>query len=206
MDVDALREELLEMEWNELRTKARVEYGIQLLPEYKKVDVVNKILASVYSSGDKTGNVMAPKGDTVRAGYARIMLLDSQDEPDPFYINVNGYSASIPRNIEVEIPHEILPSLDAMTYRGLKPDADGVFKPYIKRRAPYTVLQKDDSVPSGKLKFTARRDQSLEKKRRYFDKYNQWPTDGEIKEHIRVNGIKDLFPEGVKSGNVPVAG
>ena len=199
MDVDALRNELMEMEWNALREKAKTEHAIKVLPEHKRVDLVNMILSQVHSGKDS--GVYVPKGDKVRPGFARIVLLDAADEPNPFYVNVNGYSATIPRNVEVEVPHELLPSLDAMTYKGLKPDESGVLKPYIKRRAPYTVVQKDDSRPSGKMKFVERRERALDKKRRYFEKYDIWPTDGELKEHLKVSGIKDLYPD----GHIPAA-
>ena len=192
MDVEALKNELMETEWRELLKRARVEYQIKVLPTDKRVDVINKILQR--SANSPAPAVSVPKGDTVRPGYARIILHEVAGEPDPFYIHINGYNATIPRNVEVEVPHEILPTLDkCLVYKGSAPDADGVQTPYFRRRATFTVIQKDDSVPSGKLQFTVRREKSLEKKRKFFDKFDFWPTDGEMKEYLRTAGRDSLY-------------
>lgn len=202
MDIETLKNDLLSMDGNDLKTKARVEYEIKILPEYKKGDIVNLILEKVY--GGNTPAVELPKEGKVRPGYARIELLDATDEPDPFYVSVNGYSATIPRNIIVDVPHELLGALDDMTVRGQRPDENGVMIPYIKRRAPYRVYDKDDSVPSGKFGWSLRREKSLEKKRLYFEKFGIWPTDGEIKDYIRTGGMDRLYPQG-KVNDVPTA-
>lgn len=202
MDTDALRTELQEMNGNDLKTRARTEYGIKVLPEHTKVDIVNLILGKVYSGGAEPA-VHMPSGDKVRPGHARITLLDSQGEPDPFYIDVNGWRATIPRNVEVEVPHEILPTLRGLVYKGAIPDENGVLKSYVKHRAPFTVHQIDDSVPSGKLKFADRRERALEKKRKFFEKFDVWPTDAEMQEYLRTAG-RDALYRG-SSGNVPSA-
>lgn len=194
VNIDTLREELEALDGNTLKTKARTEYGIKLLPEYKKTDIINLML-EVANRGGSTGVILAGDGP-VKKGHARITLMDSEGEPDPFYICVNGYSATIPRNVPVEVPHEILASLNSMVIKKLIPNDDGKFSVVTKHRAPYTLHEVDRSS-SGKLPYTERREKNLAPKRAYYAKYGYWPTDGELRTHVAQHGIKDLINDDV---------
>lgn len=191
-DIESLKEELMETEWKTLLKRARVEYQIKVEPSHKRVDVVNKIIERVASGVIPSAYV--PNGGKVRPGFARITLHEVANEPDPLYIHINGYNATIPRNVEVEVPCEILPTLEkCLVYKGTAPDAEGVMTPFFRRRATFTVHEKDDSQPSGKLPWTQRREKSLEKKRKFFEKFDFWPTDGEMKEYLRTAGRDALY-------------
>lgn len=192
MDVDNLREELEALEWNQLRNKAKVEYDIKLLPEHTRIDVTNLILQKANGSRAAPAVELPREGEKVRPGHARITLLPVPGEPDPFYVCINGWPATIPRGIEVEVPHEILPSLDSMSCDFMAPDGGGIMRRVRHKRAPYQVHEIDKSVSSGKLPFTGMREKQIADKRAYDKAYGRWPTDTDMRDFMRSGGAEIL--------------
>lgn len=189
---EELRKELDDMEWNALRQKAKVEYGVKILPEHKRLDIMNLILEAAANNRGGPNVTVAVEGRKVKPGYAKITLLPVPGEPDPFYVCINGWSATIPRNVQVEVPHEVLPSLDSMSCDYTVMDANYVLTRVRHKRAPYQVHEIDDSVSSGKLPYTQQKERQLEDYRAYVELYGRWPTGEDLRDLYKSGGAETL--------------
>ena len=79
-------------------------------------------------------------GKTVTVKFMKV----KDSEPDPIFVGVNNYQASIKRGSEVTIPEEVFEILEGAVYKDLEddPDRPGAKIEVEKQRYPYNVISR----------------------------------------------------------------
>jgi hypothetical protein len=157
----------------DLRKKAVNNFGLKLTREYSKEDIVNLIIK--VSQGT---NFAQESSGELKPGWARIKIhKDRNSTQDMVFFNCNGYQALIPLGIEVDVPIKVLEILDhAEEMRITKLDDYGNPQWGMEISYPYTLLGKLDG-PDPKPGYEVMRERKIAGKKKFFQKYGQYPTD-----------------------------
>ncbi len=196
MNKEELTLELNTFDIGELRKKAAKEYGIKLLPEYTKADIIGLIV------GKATGNTkfvtdtspLAQKNE--KYGWSRIKVILGRDATSNTHCQAahNGFQFSIPYNLEVNIPTvtaEYLTTKKSPVPKQSE-DGNGTIIEYEDRWIVQFIEknygpngERDYIPPSERGKYwNSVREAKLAKKRKFFEEMGYWPTDKGLKEHM----------------------
>jgi hypothetical protein len=192
MEPTEFRTELEALSWGELRAKAAKDYGIRILPEYKRDDIVRMIV-------DKEGGATKYVTDRVdldtkksRYGWSRITVMPGRHETDTHCRAChNGYQFAIPYEVAVNIPTVTAEYL--MTKKVPVPRQNDLGQTEVKYEPRWIVQfeernygpngEKDYLPPEASSKYwNGAREAKLRIKRAFFSKYGYWPTDKVIAE------------------------
>lgn len=126
-------------------------------------------------------------------GKARVIVHRNPDpnaKNSPVHIGVNGYIVSVPRGIEVDIPIPFVEALKnavtiEMRQQGetSRENPGGVYKDEARNSYPYQVIA---ATPGEFINPHDNRAAKYAAKKKYFDEFGSWPTDGELKEVQKV--------------------
>lgn len=122
-------------------------------------------------------------------GKARI-IIHRDPRPDnknsPVHLGVNGYIISVPRGVEVDVPIPFINALkNAKTVEVVqqgessRENPGGIYKDEARDSYPFQVLA---VTPGDFINPHDSRAAKYKAKKKYFEKFGAWPTDGELKE------------------------
>ena len=209
------REQLNSMEWADLRRVAAKDYGIKLLPEYKKEDIVRLILDQ--NSGPTkfvVPDVNAIEEDD-RFGWSRVKIMknSSQDYGTHCRACHNGFQFAIPYGVEVPLPTVTAEYIErkmkpkykeesiASELIGSLEDGSGLEPRWIVQfyEKNYGPNGESDYIPKKERHkyWNGQREARLSVKRNFIDRFGFWPTDKVLKEYMRA-GMFDRMRQEAK--------
>jgi len=177
-----IRDKLEEMTMPELRQAASKQYGIKLLREWTKEDIIDQIVAHM-SKGEFA---QIAKGDNrPEPGWARIRLMPQAGQGNiPVYLSLNGYEIYIPWNVQVDVPIKVVGVLQDAIESRPENEGEGADIHRVDRETQsyvYTELMRTDG-PDPRPGMETVREKKLAAKREFSEKYGFWPKDSDIKE------------------------
>lgn len=198
MNLETLRQELDALPWNDLRKRAR-DANIGLLPEHKKEDIIQMLLAKAKST---TMFNEANKDAPVPAGYVRININQGYGTSNGYVqgeeaveMSVNRRFFTIPRGVPVDVPKYVANALRDSNCLSVECNEKTNYRKTVKmvQSYPFSVITEG---PPGEVKdkFAARRRTNLRLKERqdYFRKHGRFPTEREMKE-IKGLPVRDFY-------------
>lgn len=181
--LDNLRDELENTPMGELRSIASRKYQIAFNPKSTKADIIYAILEKV-----KGGEAVQAFG-AIQPGYARIKLHQTGERSDAdVIVSINGYTAFIPMNKEVDVPIKVLDGIlrvaEEVNYAALKdyrPDGDGDnVKATRTYSYPFSVLGINPGPDPRPTAWETARERMVAQKRAFQESEGYWPSNKKI--------------------------
>ena len=194
--MEELRNELAKLDLPELRKKAAKEYGIKLLPEYSKDDVIQLIVGKASGNTKFVTETTPLEAKNEKWGWSRIKVIRGRDATNNTHCQAahNGFQFAIPYNLEVNLPTvtaEYLTTKKSPVPKQSE-DGNGTIIEYEDRwivqfiEKNYGPNGEKDYIPKserGKY-WNSVREAKLAKKRKFFEEMGFWPTDKALKDHM----------------------
>lgn len=128
-------------------------------------------------------------------GKARV-LIHRDPSPNhknsPVHVGVNGFIIAVPRGVEVDVWHPFVEALKNAISTELnqtgnenRENPSGIYRDEQRTSYPFQVLS---ITPGEFINPHDNRGAHYAAKKRFFDKFGSWPTDGELKE-VKKNDI-----------------
>lgn len=170
---NALRLDLEENTLQELRTKAKKVYGIPVLRDHNKDDLIRLILGEA----DKFDFAVESAGD-LKAGWSRIKLQPTTGRSSSqVYLNVNGRSFAIPVNVEVDVPNKVVGVLNDAVESLPVTDQDSRVTGFSDNLSyPFTLIESKPG-PDPRPGNEVQREAKLKAKRAFEEANGYWPSD-----------------------------
>lgn len=195
-DERSQEDSLSDLSMADLRKYAKLT-GITSQRDWTKEDYVDAIKRKLAPSNGAVQLVVDP-GLGLKPGHARVLI---HRDPTPghsnraVHVGLNGRFYAIPRGLEVEIPRPFLSCLsDAVTTyteQDQAPSRDnpgGTFRENSRLSYPFQVIAVD---PREYVMEDARSRHYADRKA-FFDQYESWPTEGELKEWKKARINRDM--------------
>ncbi len=194
--MEELRNELSKLDLPELRKKAVKEYGIKLLPEYTKDNIIEVIVGKASGATKFVTDTVPLDNKDDKYGWSRIKVIRGRDATNNTHCQAahNGFQFSIPYNLEVNLPTvtaEYLTTKKSPVPK-MSEDGQGTIIEYEDRwivqfiEKNYGPNGEKDYIPKserGKY-WNSVREAKLAKKRKFFEEMGFWPTDKALKDHM----------------------
>lgn len=194
--MEELRNELVKLDLPELRKKAAKEYGIKLLPEYSKDDVIQLIVGKASGNTKFVTDTTPLEQKNEKYGWSRGKVIRGRDATNNTHCQAahNGFQFSIPYNLEVNLPTvtaEYLTTKKSPVPKQSE-DGNGTIIEYEDRWIVQFIEknygpngERDYIPPSERGKYwNSVREAKLAKKRKFFEEMGFWPTDKALKDHM----------------------
>jgi hypothetical protein len=147
--------------------------------------------------------LLAEAGKAPKPGFARIIL---QRDPTPgaanrpVYVQVNGYKCTVPRGVEVDVPHKVVNVLNDAKERKVEEDPSEPvnsmrrFKYVEIHSYPFSVLMATPGPDPSPSPAIQAKQAGYGPRLEYRDKYGRWPRRSELLEAIKNGFIKHRPP------------
>lgn len=172
----------------QLRKAAKM-LGITSARDWGKEDFVRAIKTHQQAN---LASVVFDNSGAPAPGHARLLIHRNptpKHKNSPVHVGVNGRLIAIPRGMEVDVPIPFLNALKrAITVVIVEsgesqPGAPGgIFKDEPQTSYPFQVLA---ITPGPFVNPNDNRAVAYKKRKAFFDKFGNWPTDGELKEYMK---------------------
>lgn len=196
MNKEAFATELNEFDISDLRKKAAKEYGIKLLPEYTKADIINLIVNKASGNTKFVTDTTPLEQKNEKYGWSRVKVIRGRDATNNTHCQAahNGFQFSIPYNLEVNLPTvtaEYLTTKKSPVPKQSE-DGNGTIIEYEDRWIVQFIEknygpngERDYIPPSERGKYwNSVREAKLAKKRKFFEQMGYWPTDKGLQKHM----------------------
>jgi len=196
MNKEAFATELNEFDIGDLRKKAAKEYGIKLLPEYTKADIINLIVNKASGNTKFVTDTTPLEQKNEKYGWSRVKVIRGRDATNNTHCQAahNGFQFSIPYNLEVNLPTvtaEYLTTKKSPVPKQSE-DGNGTIIEYEDRWIVQFIEknygpngERDYIPPSERGKYwNSVREAKLAKKRKFFEQMGYWPTDKGLQKHM----------------------
>ncbi len=172
-NLNTLRLDLEENTLQELRTKAKKVYGIPVLRDHTKDDLIKLILGEA----EKFDFAVESAGD-LKPGWSRIRLQPVQGRTsNQVYLCINNRSFSIPVNVEVDVPNKVVGVLNDAVESTPDLDQDSRVVGYSENLSyPFTLIESKPG-PDPRPGYEVQREAKLKAKRAFEAKEGYWPSD-----------------------------
>lgn len=194
--MEELRNELVKLDLPELRKKAAKEYGIKLLPEYSKDDVIQLIVGKASGNTKFVTETTPLEAKNEKWGWSRIKVIRGRDATNNTHCQAahNGFQFAIPYNLEVNLPTvtaEYLTTKKSPVPKQSE-DGNGTIIEYEDRWIVQFIEknygpngERDYIPPSERGKYwNSVREAKLAKKRKFYEQMGYWPTDKGLQKHM----------------------
>lgn len=181
----------------ELRRIASVYYRMRIDREWTKDDIINAIM----KKREKQTFASPAIGERPPPGRARIRIFPDTsgtgNPKAPVYVNLNGYELLIPRDVEVDVPCEIVSllkdaraevpaSIENVDFTDRNAMRASARRTELWVSYPFEVVASNPLPPGQGLLSTNARSGKLEKIREQFlNEFGYWPSDSELKDYIK---------------------
>ncbi len=196
MNKEAFATELNAFDISDLRKKAAKEYGIKLLPEYTKADIINLIVNKASGNTKFVTDTTPLEQKNEKYGWSRVKVIRGRDATNNTHCQAahNGFQFSIPYNLEVNLPTvtaEYLTTKKSPVPKQSE-DGNGTIIEYEDRWIVQFIEknygpngERDYIPPSERGKYwNSVREAKLAKKRKFFEQMGYWPTDKGLQKHM----------------------
>jgi len=196
MNKEAFATELNAFDIGDLRKKAAKEYGIKLLPEYTKADIINLIVNKASGNTKFVTDTTPLEQKNEKYGWSRVKVIRGRDATNNTHCQAahNGFQFSIPYNLEVNLPTvtaEYLTTKKSPVPKQSE-DGNGTIIEYEDRWIVQFIEknygpngERDYIPPSERGKYwNSVREAKLAKKRKFFEQMGYWPTDKGLQKHM----------------------
>lgn len=196
MNKEAFATELNEFDIGDLRKKAAKEYGIKLLPEYTKADIINLIVNKASGNTKFVTDTTPLEQKNEKYGWSRVKVIRGRDATNNTHCQAahNGFQFSIPYNLEVNLPTvtaEYLTTKKSPVPKQSE-DGNGTIIEYEDRWIVQFIEknygpsgERDYIPPSERGKYwNSVREAKLAKKRKFYEQMGYWPTDKGLQKHM----------------------
>jgi len=175
-DLNELRVKLEDLSLQEVRAKAKRNFGISVTREHSKDEIIGLIIA------ESTKFDFAHEADgELKPGWSRIRLHPTPGRSRfPIYVNVNGRSFCIPVNVDVDVPNKIVGVLkDAVELIPRLEEINGIeqIAGFTENLSyPFSLLEQKIG-PDPRPGYEVQREAKIKEKRKFEEEHKYWPSD-----------------------------
>lgn len=184
--LNELRAQLETCSLQELRSKAKSNFGVSITRTHTKEDIIHLIV----KESEKFEFALEAAG-ALKPGWTRIKLHPTQGRSlFPLYTNVNGKSFCIPINKEIDVPNKIAHALGNAIESIPQVDEDFKVTGFEDNLSyPFTIIEQRDG-PDPKPGFEVQREAKQKIKHEFEAKHGYWPSDAVIAQQRQLTLIK----------------
>lgn len=181
-------------------------FRIPIARDSTKEEIIQILKAK--RSAQEMANVVVDTGTGPKPGWTRINLArdSGNGSTQPLYVNCNGYAVTIPRGVEVDVPHKVVNVLNDAIEQRLVENQDVPYNDpnrYSWQKVlsyPFQVLAMNPG-PDPKPGYEAQKRVQMKPRKKFKDIFGYWPTHAQLIEAqkeglLRLSAIemRDMDP------------